>query len=342
MALTATLGDSEITRLSTVYLCSPVLIRGSLDRNNIKFTIAKYAIEGKKKKEKADDLEGTASLCKNLSDFVADNYAIIYMDFANEEKIVLRQSIELGYIDINFNTFELKGRGKTLHRTYRTYKVSPEGKSFLANPVPVLVASPFKNILSIEKSQTGKSRRREGRGCHHLPKIKKMLETSSNWKEIKSKEDYEFPGFNETGVLYYTKDFKAETFSSENRAHFIYDDNQLSKSSTQTQPHDVSIDGATNRVFIRRSVCEGVKTCLGDNCDYVVSNRQKINRCPVHRKDEKLKESGKCPVQFVYVWPVEDDGKRWMGVLNQHNHKRPAPTQNFVTGARRYTDVCCP
>ena len=31
-----------------------------------------------------------ASLCKNLSDFVADNYAIIYMDFADEVQELLR------------------------------------------------------------------------------------------------------------------------------------------------------------------------------------------------------------------------------------------------------------
>ena len=51
------------------------------DRSNIRFAIAKYIIAGKKNKEKADNFQGMASLCKNLSDFVADNYAIIYMKY---------------------------------------------------------------------------------------------------------------------------------------------------------------------------------------------------------------------------------------------------------------------
>ena len=52
---------------------------------------------------------------------------------------VIGQSVKLGYVDICFNTFELKGQGKTITRTYRTYKLTSHGRSFLANPVPVFV-----------------------------------------------------------------------------------------------------------------------------------------------------------------------------------------------------------
>ena len=106
MALTATLGDNEMKRLSTTYLRSPVLIKGSVDRSNIKFTIGKYKIAGKNK-EKADDFEDMASLCKNLSDFVADNYAIIYMDFANEVQNLSRCLRKLHELEVK--SFHGKG-----------------------------------------------------------------------------------------------------------------------------------------------------------------------------------------------------------------------------------------
>lgn len=47
--------------------------------------------------------------------------------------------------------------------------------------------------------------------------------------------------------------------------------------------------------------------------------------CSIHKNSVPLKETGKCPVQFLYIWPVEDDGRRWNGVINSHNHDKPAP-----------------
>ena len=50
MALTATLGDNEMKRLSTTYLRSQVLIKESVDRSNIKFKIGKYKSQEKQRK----------------------------------------------------------------------------------------------------------------------------------------------------------------------------------------------------------------------------------------------------------------------------------------------------
>lgn len=153
-----------------------------------------------------------------------------------------------------------------------------------------------------------------------------MLEDSKLWRSVENKEEYEYPGFFETDSLYHCSDYRTKPFAAKSREHYMYDDNQLSKSSTQTQVHDVTIDGITTKLHIRRSACEGVKVCSGNECkSYTVSNRQRINRCPVHKNSLPLKVTGNCPVQFVYVWPAEEDGRRWIGVINKHNHDKPAP-----------------
>jgi len=61
---------------------------------------------------------------------------------------------------MNFNTFELKGRENTRYKT--TELVTPQKKNS------------EKPNWKVEKE---------------TPKIKKMLENRSNWKEIRSKED---------------------------------------------------------------------------------------------------------------------------------------------------------
>ena len=78
---------------------------------------------------------------------------------------------------------------------------------------------------------------------------------------------------------------------------------------------------------MKRGPCEGVKKCTGPDCSYVVSNRQKVNRC-VHQNDSfSLVSTVACPAHMVYIWPSCDDERRWIGVVpgTKHNHSRPAP-----------------
>ena len=77
----------------------------------------------------------------------------------------------------------------------------------------------------------------------------------------------------DTDKLYYCADYRKKPFAARSRAHYMNDDNQLSRASSQTQAHDISIDGAVTKLNIKRSACEGVKVCSGDGCDiYTVSN----------------------------------------------------------------------
>ncbi|CAB4021719.1 ATP-dependent DNA helicase [Paramuricea clavata] len=153
-----------------------------------------------------------------------------------------------------------------------------------------------------------------------------MLQESKSWRSIENKDEYEYPGFYEIEMMYHTPDYKAKPFAVKNRVHYMYDDIQLSRSSTQTQLHEVTIDGVITKLHIRRSACEGVKVCSGNECkSYTVSNRQRINRCHIHKNTTPLKQTGHCPVQFVYVRRAEEDGRRWIGVVNEHNHDKPVP-----------------
>lgn len=111
---------------------------------------------------------------------------------------VIHQSVKLSYVNICFNTFELKGQGRTITRTYRTYKLTSQGGSFLANPVPVSVMSPFKNILNPKEAKQVVTRKRRGRGCHYLPRIKDMLKNSDLWRVLERKDKYKYPGFFDT------------------------------------------------------------------------------------------------------------------------------------------------
>ena len=81
------------------------------------------------------------------------------------------------------------------------------------------------------------------------------------------------------------RDWRRLSFEANTRPHFIWDDNQLPIRGSQTKKHNIIVEGKKTSLYVRRGPCEGVKTCAGPDCEYVVSNRQKINRCLRHRKN---------------------------------------------------------
>ena len=160
-------------------------------------------------------------------------------------------------------------------------------------------------------------KKRSGRGHHHLPKLKEVLKHSDTWHKLTDKDQYEFPGF-ETDLqssqkpLANLRDWRRLPFEANTRPHFIWDDNQLPIRGSQTTKHNIIVEGKKTSLYVRRGPCEGVKTCAGPDCEYVVSNRQKINRCLRHWKNQSLLSSAPCSVHMVYIWPCNDDGRRWL------------------------------
>ena len=130
-------------------------------------------------------------------------------------------------------------------------------------------------------------KKRSGRGHHHLPKLKEVLKHSDTWHKLTDKDQYEFPGF-ETDLqssqkpLANLRDWRRLPFEANTRPHFIWDDNQLPIRGSQTKKHNIIVEGKKTSLYVRRGPCEGVKTCAGPDCEYVVSKRQKINRCLRH------------------------------------------------------------
>ena len=94
-----------------------------------------------------------------------------------------------------------------------------------------------------------------------------------------------------------------------------------------TQKLYLKIDTRKTEVWVKRAFCEGAKICSFDDCTNTVSNRQRLNKCKHHASNHSLKATGKCPAQIFYVWPVVDDGRRWIGCLPgaTHNHAKAAP-----------------
>lgn len=115
MALTATLGNTNIRKLCKDYLCSPVLIRGSVNRKNIKLSIANYQMDKNSQKARNDnEFASWNLLSSNLSKLIGERYAIVFMDFANEVKDFSSYLRKKGEIEV------MSFHGKGMSETERT------------------------------------------------------------------------------------------------------------------------------------------------------------------------------------------------------------------------------
>lgn len=177
-------------------------------------------------------------------------------------------------------------------------------------------------------------RKRNGKGKHILPILKKLIEERENWKELSedNKENYQFPGSHDSvsgNVLYHTPDISKLPHYSDTEPHFLWSDIQLSKSSTSKNKFDVKVESKMEELVYWISQCKGVKKCSG--CDHVVPNSYIKNNCTSHPNAELIQVKN-CPVEFVYIFPVNcmSDHRRWSGGIirsvdvtkekNLHNH----------------------
>ena len=92
MTLTATLSQEQLQSLCNDYLRNPVLIKGSIDRSNIKLNIKPYVTPVKQrsgKNEKAKSAVDVWCTCAtDIKTITKDEYAIVYMDFRNDVKLM--------------------------------------------------------------------------------------------------------------------------------------------------------------------------------------------------------------------------------------------------------------
>ena len=174
-------------------------------------------------------------------------------------------------------------------------------------------------------------KKRNGKGSNILTLVRTFLNESENWKELKEKQCYQFPGiFSSPTIqqLYYTPDMKSLHQSIETDTNFLWTDIQLSKGQLNKERLiTVKICGKNEDVFYRSAPCLGVKYCPQKDCQYTVPICDK-RVCPEHNKP--LEKSFNCPVEFVYIRPkAKDDNRRWIGGLvrcqkgstdNLHNH----------------------
>lgn len=153
------------------------------------------------------------------------------------------------------------------------------------------------------------------------------MKENSHWFELAKRSDYEYPGFEQGDKIAHCKDIKkSKEFGSCQRVHYMWDDCELTKRHTSTQAIEIVIERQKTKVNIKMAYCEGVKKCAFDGCSYTVTNRQRLSKCKDH-DSHPLISTGNFPAQLLYVWPDEDDGRRWIGCLpgEPHNHGKPAP-----------------
>lgn len=244
-----------------------------------------------------------------------------------------------------------RGHGRMTEIVFNTYTITEAGSEFMRSDPLLPVSLPTTRSRfnsSIVKTETGSATlsatpavklTRKSKGTHLLPTVITLLSSSANWHDIEEPDDYQYPGnfrMDHPLRLGYARDITALPFYTKDDEHFLFSDIQLGKGKLRSaRKITATVDGKEEELFYRIVPCGGVKNCSVRDCSYTVSKRE-FRPCPDH-PETVLVQSGPCPVEFVYVWPLcSDDKRRWLSGLvrrsdmmsnNLHNHVLHGPTK---------------
>lgn len=108
-------------------------------------------------------------------------------------------------------------------------------------------------------------KKRVGKGCNVLTKVRQTLLDKENWKSVSHESDYQFLGaFSEPTEqqLYYIPDCKSFHQAAISDHHYLWNDIQLSKGQgNKDRLIEAEIGGMDEKVFYRSASCIGVKSC---------------------------------------------------------------------------------
>lgn len=131
MTLAATLSQTQVQSLCADYLKNPVLIKGLINRSNIKLNIESYVTSKKKKSSRLAVKENTkehiwSECAMDIKNISGDEYAIVYMDFRSDVEL-MTSSLKLLLGEGNVRPYY--GKGMT-HNVKKKTDSAFRGKEF--------------------------------------------------------------------------------------------------------------------------------------------------------------------------------------------------------------------
>ena len=250
---------------------------------------------------------------------------------------ILYVAVHLGFVNLSFKFRPFDSH----YEVHCRYVLSKSGESFIPLPHSAPSVSPYSNIPEIILGVTHSNPMKKpvhNRGTQLKPRIAAALD--SMWIQGTVKH-LKYLGFGEEfknrDICFYFDDCYSPSGAT-NDPHWLLNCIQFSRSQTKVKEMSASINGEETQLMTNRSYCSGVKKCGMESCQYVVSTKQKVNRCEDYRT-MALISSGPCSCYVVYLCPLNptEDRRRWFVVFNaeknEYIHNHPPPSEWKISPA---------